>query len=478
MSKNGETTDDFAAMLAAYDVKEKVKLHAGQRISGKVIHISKENVFVQLSGSQEGVLPRAEITDQSGHQAVALGDTIDAIVVSLEAGIVLSKHLSRDNSSVEMLEQARDNGIAVEGTVTGVNKGGLEVTVGNTRGFCPMGQADIGFVENPEKFIGQTLQFMVREVKERGRNVVLSRRALMEAERAEKAAALRGKLAVGQRHTGVVSRIAKFGVFVDLGGIDGLIPMGELAHGRVENAEELLRTGESVLVEIRAIEADPKRPGEQRISLSRKAALDDPWKEYESQLVAGHSLEGRVVRLEPFGAFVELFPGVQGLVHISEMSTKRVRHPSDVAKVGDTVTVRVVSTDANQRRIALSLKELRDNVASSSPAPARNAGAKVEGTVERIESYGVFVTLDNGGSALLPAAETGTPRGTDLSRAFPIGTRLALQVLSSDEKGRMRVSKTARERSDEASEVADYNRSQNKGSGFGTLGDLLSKRKR
>ena len=359
---------DFASMLASYDAGSSVRLQPGAKVRGKVFHISKENVFVAISASQEGVIPRAEMLDDTGRQTVALGDTIEVFVVSTQDGIVLSHKLGRDGGSIDMLEQARDSGMPVEGTVTAVNKGGLEVSIGTHRCFCPMGQVDIAFVEDPQRFMGQTLEFVVKEIKERGRNIVLSRRALLEAARHAKADKLRATLSVGQRLPATVSRIADFGVFVDLGGIDGLIPMSELSHQRVASAADLVDVGDTVEVVVRSMDPDPKRPGQLRISLSLKATQQDPWDAHAAALTIGSMVAGRVVKIESFGAFVELQPGLQGLVHISEMSFKRIRHPSDVVKVDETVDVRVLSVDTQQHRIALSLREGSSDSASSSGA--------------------------------------------------------------------------------------------------------------
>ena len=352
-------TDDFATMLADYDAPKtrRARLQEGDRVSGKVFHISPENVFISLSANQEGVISKEELTDSDGKQTVVVGDTVEAFVASLSNGILLTRRLSRDLGQGAMLEQALHSGIPVEGTVTGINKGGLEVTLGNTRAFCPIGQVGLGFVEDLQPFLGQTLTFLVKEVRERGRNVVLSRRALLAADRDAKVAQLKSQLAVGQRRQGVVTRIAPFGAFVDLGGIDGLIPLSEMAHQHVTHAEEVMAVGESVEVDILRIEDDPKKAGQLRIALSRKAALADPWTSHPETLKPGATLPGHVTRLEPFGAFVDLYDGIIGLVHISELSTKRIRHPQDVVKLGQEVTVRVLSVDIATRRIALSLRE-------------------------------------------------------------------------------------------------------------------------
>jgi small subunit ribosomal protein S1 len=471
--------EDFAAMLQDYGADRPLRLEVGQKVSGKVFHIGATHVFVSLSAAQEASMDKAELLESrqaaAGTQGAGepvglpqLGDTVEAYVVSTQEGVQLSCNLrAAAGGSKQMLIQAQEHGMPVEGTVTGVNKGGLDVSVGGARAFCPMGQVELHFVEAPESYIGKTLEFLVQSLKEGGRNVVLSRRALLQAQRAEKSAKLRDSLAVGQRLMGTVSRLATFGAFVDLGGMDGLIPMAEMGHGRVEQAGDVLRVGKTVEVEVVRMEPDAAKGG-LRIGLSRRATLDNPWVQHTAELQEGLMLQGKVVRMEPFGAFVALFDGIMGLIHISELSTKRLAHPSEVLELEQLVTVRVLSVDASAKRVALSLKE-----ATVGSGISTQAGVAVQGTVERIEKYGVFVTLPQGGSALLPASETGTPRGADLARAFPVGTQLDLDSLGADERGRMRVSLIARNQREERESVANYKKSAQASGSMSTFASLL-----
>ncbi len=475
---NPPESEDFGAMLEAFGNLESVRLNLGDKIDVKILHIAGSNVFCEISPTQEGVVPVEDLSDEDGKLQHAVGDSIALFVVGLRDGIELRQKIGKGNIDIGMLEAARESGMPVEGTVTGVNKGGLEIAIGGARGFCPIGQADIEFVDDPKVFVGQTLQFRVKKVEERGRNVVLNRRELLDEERQKQAAVTLAELEEGQRIDGVVTRVLNFGAFVDIGGIEGLIPVSELAWERVASAEGVINTGERVSVEVMRIEPDPKRPGRQRIGLSLKAAQPDPFFAHADALQEGSSLNGQVVRLEQYGAFVRLYPGVQGLIHISELAFERVRHPEDVLAVGDEVSVRVLGLDLEQRRVSLSLKAAVA-AAHYKEGDALAPGMAVEGKVNRIEHYGVFVTLAGGESALLPAAETGTARGTDLGRVFPIETELSLQVIAIDDQGRVKVSKTAREKSDERTVVEDYNTSQStSGKGFGTLGDLLAAKSR
>ncbi len=457
-----DTSDsgDFAAMLEAFEqAPTPSRLTPGMPVSGKIFHISKESVFVSLSQSQEGSMSRAECTNDDGELTVTVGDPIDAFVVSMEDGITLGRKLGRGSDGSAMLEEAREHGIPVDGTVTAVNKGGLEVTVVGGRAFCPMGQIAAGFVEDPQTLVGQTLTFLVREAGGRGRDVVLSRRALQERERASAQKKLLETLAVGQRLQGRVTRTAAFGAFVDIGGIEGLIPISEMAHAHVTDVSEICQANDMVEVEVRSIEPDPKRSGQLRIGLSRKSTQQDPWQAQAETLHEGAQLAGTVLRIEPFGAFVEVYPGITGLIHISEMSTMRVQHPKDLLSLKQSVTVRVLRFDSAARRLSLSLKDAAPAGASGDAARVV-AGSAVEGVVERIESYGIFLKLADGQVALLPAAESGTPPGHRPQTSFSLGQQRHRRDAHPRPARPLRVSKVAHERREEQDQVAQYHQKQ------------------
>lgn len=486
-----DMSGDFAAMLEAAGPVQMNHLRLGDEVQAKIIRIAGENTFLEVGVGQEAWMHSSELQDNDGNFTQEVGNTVRCFLVGNKDGMQLSRKLGRHGVDVGMLEEAARNQIPVEGKVTGVNKGGLEVEIGGGRGFCPIGQADINYIEDSKTFIGQTLFFLVKEVKENGKNVLLSRRALLEKERAEAKAETMKTLEVGAVVEGTVSRIAEFGVFVDLGGVDGMIPISELSWGHVKDAHEVVQDGQKVRVEILRIEPDAKRSGrtgqdEWRIGLSKKAVDQDPWDEHKGQLQVGASLEGKVTRLKDFGAFVELFVGVEGLVHISEISHERIQHPSEVISEDEAVTVTILDVNFDDKRVSLSLRGSRGK-GDAGDLGARSAGkndagaagiargARVKGTVDRIEKYGVFLALESGQNALLPAQETGTPRGTDLRRTFPLGTELDVLVIDVDDRGRIRVSKTALEQADERAQIEQYTQSQSKGGGggLGSLGDLL-----
>lgn len=466
-------SDDFAAMLAEFGGVERVRLQVGQAVHAKVIHLAGDHVFCEISRSQEAVLAAEEVRNAEGELTVQVGDELDLYVLALGDTIVLGKRLGKGGFDVAALEAARAAGLPIEGTVSAVNKGGLEVTVAGTRGFCPIGQADIEYVEDPATFIGKTLQFLVTEVREGGRNVVLNRRNLLQRERDANAKKALKEIAVGQKRTGTVQRVADFGAFVDIGGLEGLVPISEMSHSRVASTAEVVKVGDLVEVEVLRIEDDPKRPGKTRIALSMRAAAPDPFFAFAERAPIGQRIEGEVMRLEAFGAFVRLAPGLEGLVHISEMSDRRIGHPREVVEVGQTVGVRVLQIDRERRRIGLSLKDERQDA----PAGAGlRVGQDVSGVVDRHERYGVFVKLTSGEEALLPAAETGTERGTDLARALPKGTEVHAKVIGIDDRGRVKISKKALDDAEERATVAQFGTDNAAGKGLGTLGDLLAKK--
>lgn len=485
-----EEIGDFASMLAQTGPIDRVELRVGDKVRARCVHMGSDTAFFELSRTQEAQAPIGEFLDKDGVCSLKPGDRIDAFVTSLSDGIHLSTRLGKDMIDVGMLEQAKAAGMPVQGTVTGHNKGGIEVSLsGSARGFCPIGQVDVNFVDDPASLVGKTFEFLVREVKEGGRNVVLSRRALVERQKKEQGQKTMAKLATGVVVQGTVTRLQPFGAFVDLGGVDGLIPISELSWGRVKDPGDVLKVGDLVTVEVTKIEEDPKRPGQQRIGLSLKSTQEDPFIANAALLQPGQSLEGSVQKLETYGAFVELFPGVSGLVHVSEIADRRIAHPKDVLNVGERVKVRVLEVDGAARRVSLSLKEepsFADAVdasmggGASSKRSLYGRGARVAGVVERVEKYGAFVKLNatdgkEPATVFLPASESGTPKGTDLHKSLPVGTPVEMLIIDVDERGRLKGSRTALEKADERALFDQFktDKKAGSGSGLGTFGDLL-----
>jgi len=474
---------DFAALFAESGSQQKPgKLRVGQRVTARIAHLGGEVAFLDLGGKGEGIIDLRELRNDKGELVAQLGEPLEGFVLSVGEGNVVITRSVPKGAGREIVQAALDSKIPIEGVVTGQNKGGLEVDLGGLRGFVPTSQIDVRFVEDLAQFVGQKLKFRVTEL--RGGNAILSRRALLEEERAVQAKELRSRLEVGAQLDGVITSVRDFGAFVDLGGVEGLVHVSELSHTRVAHAQDAVKQGQKVKVQVLRIEKDEK--GQERIGLSLRALEQDPWDAARAQIKEGQRLNGKVMRLQPFGAFVELFPGVDGLVHVSALADRHIQHPREVVKEGETILVQVESIDDTSRRI--SLRKVSENEPETKPAaahekPAAAPGAKkvkvgdsVDATVDRCEAYGVFVFWD-GGKGLIPNSELGTPRGSDNKKTLPVGTKVKAQIVEIDERGRYRLSRTSAERAVEGSDYRDYQREMNRklapGKGFGTLGDLL-----
>jgi small subunit ribosomal protein S1 len=368
--------EDFAAMLAESErdtPKAKKRPRVGDQVTGKVISIGKDAVFVDVGGKAEGLLERSQVSDPEGKLLVKIGDVVEARVVA-DAGGALTLRVKLGGRGPEAraeLQQAQELGIPVEGTVTEVVKGGVSVDVAGVRGFCPASQIDVRFVDDLATYIGQKLVFRITRYEPR--NLVLSRRALLEEDNAKRAVETRKKIEPGAVLRGKVVGFKPFGAFIDLGGIEGMLHVSELGYARVEKPEDMLSLGQEVDVAVLKIEPGDK--GE-RISLSLKALASDPWRDLAATLVEGTRVKGKITRLQPFGAFVEIAPGVEGLVHISELGAgRRINHPKEVVAVAQEVEAVVLSIDHERHRIGLSIASSADGSAEDVAHAAQVAKA-------------------------------------------------------------------------------------------------------
>ncbi|HZS41947.1 MAG TPA: S1 RNA-binding domain-containing protein [Polyangia bacterium] len=369
---NDDEPEDFAALLAEYEQKSgpsrrKQGPQIGDLVRGAVVSIGADAVFVDLGGKADGVLELEELRDADGRVTVKVGDEIEARVVEIESGVHLKRVMGRGAEAAGELAQAFEHQIPVEGLVTGVNKGGVEVQVAGTRGFCPISQLDVRHVEDAGAYIGQRLQFRVTRL---GRDVVLSRRALLEEAAQGKAAETRARLEVGAIIKGTVTAIKDYGAFVDLGGLEGMLHVSQLGFARVEHPKDVLAVGQVIDVQVIKIEKsdDPRRP--EKIALSLKSLERDPWLDAIERFPEGAHIPGKVVRVETFGAIVELAAGVDGLVHVSELGAGRpLKHAREAVKLGQAVRVTVLAVDRERRRISLALADPGDD-----DAPPPTAG--------------------------------------------------------------------------------------------------------
>jgi len=478
-------SDDNKPDMGAMDFRmpESRRLEPGELVEGTVVLVGDKHIFLDVGGKSEASIDINEVLDKDGELSVEVGQKLEAYIVSVHPELVLSRALAKTQLNIRRIEDAKEMGIPVEGKVTGTNKGGLEVDLGGARGFCPISQVDLHYCEEPSVYVGQDLRFRVTEFKDDGRNIVLSRRALLEEEREQEAEETRAQLQEGAEFTGIVVTLQPYGAFVDIGGMQGLVHISEIAHGRIDHPNEVLKEGESVRVKVLRVEADPKKPDRLRVGLSIKALKGDPWEEMASSLSEGAEVEGTVVRLQPFGAFVQLSPGVDGLVHISELSDRRIAHPSEVVEAGQKVNVRVLKVDLGAKRISLSMREGGGGMGGGD----HSVGSVVEVTVNRIKPFGLLVNIKGGGPrnsrGLIPAEETGAGRQANLRKAFPEGSELKAMITNIEpESGKIRLSITAAKEQEEHGDFASFTGGSDKKGGnapgaapasLGTLGDLL-----
>jgi small subunit ribosomal protein S1 len=351
-----EENGDFASMLAESEKGETSEPKAGDQVTGKLIQIGDVDSFVDCGARSELPIATAELKDETGALKYEVGDEITAHVQGQGSDLRLTFAMDVRHGGLETLQQAYEDRTPLKGTVRETNKGGFAIDLGGRRAFCPYSQIDLYRVDNPEGFVGRELEFLIIELSPDGKNIVLSRRQLLEKRRDVEAAETRETLALGDEREGTVTRLVPFGAFVDIGGVEGLVHISQLAHARVDDPGQVLRTGESVQVKV--IEIQNLGQGRrERIGLSIKALQPDPWPLVAGKLEIGGEVEVRVTRLADFGAFCEIEPGVEGLIHISELANRRLFHPREVVAVDDHVSCKVLSVDLDRRRISLSLRQ-------------------------------------------------------------------------------------------------------------------------
>lgn len=457
------------------------RLRVGETVEGVVSHVGQESVFVSLDGKTQGYFDVVDVAGPDGKPTLAVGDAVKAVIVALDAKsgqIRLATRLGKD-AGVEQLRAALESKLPVEGKVVGVNKGGVSVEVGGVRGFCPMSQLDARFVNDASVYLMQTLQFLVTDIKG-DREVVLSRRALLEREAAEGRKDALTRFAVGTRHTGRVSQLREFGAFVELDkGIEGLVPLRELSHARGAKPEDIVQLGDVVEVEVIEAKLEAREKGGERIklTLSFKRIAADPWDGVDAVVPIGRVLAGRVVRLAEFGAFVSLGSGIDGLLHLSEVSGK-AKTAADVLAVGQDVRVVAKSIDKAKKRIALVLADEASEVGASFEQKSAPVGGVVKAKVEKVETFGVFVQVEGikgrAGRGLIPNAELGVAQGVDIRKTFPEGRELTAKVLEGGAK--MRLSIRAAVADAERADFDSFKAQESAGAKMGTLGDLLAKK--
>jgi small subunit ribosomal protein S1 len=428
--------EDFGALLEAYggDIGESVLV--GDKINGKIIAIGSETVFVDTGTKIDGVVDKKELLDDNGQLPYGVGDRLELFVIAAdESEIRLSRALS-GIGGLQLLTDAFRNRIPVEGRVTETCKGGFRVAVMQRTAFCPISQIDVKYVDTPENYVGETLLFNITQFEDKGRNIVLSRRKLLESEQKKAREAFFTTLTTGTVLTGTVTRLMPYGAFVELiPGLEGMVHISELSWSRVEKPEEATRPGDRVQVKVLSIDAQ-EGTAREKIALSVKQVTGDPWEDVVDRFQSGDIIKGKVTRCAPFGAFIEIAPGIEGLVHISEMSfVKRVQKPSDIVTAGEPVTVMVKKVDGENRRISLSIRDTEDDPWAEVPE-RYPVGRSVTGVIEKKEKFGCFVALEPGITGLLPKSKIGQATDPKAYDNIKTGGSITVVIDSVDSQNR------------------------------------------
>lgn len=357
-----EISDESFEQMMAESFKPVRSIEIGDEAEATVIGFDNEYVFLDMGTRLDGVLKRSDLSEGE-NQKLAEGQTFNVYVTGKRKGTWqcstrlgggdTSGEDTQKNATLMMLGDAYNRNLPVEGKVTEVIKGGFKVQVKGLKAFCPISQIDRQYCENPEKYLNQTYIFVITRLEEGDDNIVLSRREYLVHEAKKQAEAFWEKIEEGRVYEGTVTSIRDFGVFVNVNGIDGLLHISEISYERIEDPNQVLKVGQTLKVAVKNIDRDRRK-----IALSLKSMMDDPWDAAVEKLSSGKEFQGKVVRLKTFGAFVRLFPGVEGLVHISRLGTnRRHQHPKEVLKIGDIVTVQVLEIDEANRRISLTMEK-------------------------------------------------------------------------------------------------------------------------
>lgn len=462
--------EDFATLFEASNRADQGSVGRDNKIRGNIVSIGDEWVFIDIGGKSEGAISKEELLNPNREFTLKVGDPITAYVIAQRDGDVLLSVKMTQAASEDAMRGAYASGAPVEGLVTEERKGGYSVTVFGQPAFCPYSQMDRFSGGLPDDYVGKKFFFRITEFSERGRNIVLSRKDALEEERQKKIEELKQTLHEGEIVRGVVRKLAPFGAFVDIGGPEGLIPMSELAWSRTESVSDVLSVGDEVAVKIMGLDWEKSR-----IGLSLKQVQDNPWDSVSHRFFESFETTGMVTRLANFGAFVELEPGIEGLVHISNFGMgRRINHPREVLNPGDSVKVRVISVNQDEKRLGLELMRDVESVSSDEEPQEVTEGTVVTGEIQSIKDYGLFVNLPSGKTGLLRTAEIADLSVRELRKKYPVGAAITVKVISVDpETKKIALSLKALEETDERNQVQDYLKSGRAKKSFGTFGELL-----
>src|SRR5512140_532024 len=425
--------EDFQSMLAAYEGKTQ-SFSEGEVIKGRVIAVTGGGVIVDVGFKSEGIIPIEQFTDEQGKVSVKMGDEVDVFLEQTEDShgyVVLSREKAERMKIWDEIERAYRDGSVVKGRVIERIKGGLAVDIG-VRAFLPGSQIDLRPVRNLDSLRGEEFEMRVIKVNKKRGNIVLSRKAVLEESMKEEKAKTMEILEDGKVMEGVVKNITDYGAFIDLGGVDGLLHITDMSWGRVNHPSELFAVGDKLKVKVIKF---TKEDG--RVSLGFKQLSDDPWLHADQRYPKNMRVQGKVVSLTDYGAFVELEPGIEGLIHISEMTwNKRVKHPSKIVSVGSQVDVVVLDIDIDARRISLGLKQTEPNpwdVIETRYAP----GTVISGKVRNVTDFGAFIEVEEGIDGLVHVSDMSwTKRIKHPSEVLKKGDDVQAIITSIDQENR------------------------------------------
>jgi small subunit ribosomal protein S1 len=421
-----ENFDNYEKLLDQYGAR---RFAEGEVMKGTVLKITDTDVIVDIGYKSEGVIPVAQFIDVGGHVTIAVGDVIDVLLEDTEDGdghIVLSKEKAEKVRVWEEVEKAYNENTIIRGRVIERIKGGLSVDIG-IRAFLPGSQIDVRPVKNLDSLKGKEIECRVIKFNRKRGNIVLSRKVVLETEHARKKAYTLEALQEGAEVQGTVKNITDYGVFIDLGGIDGLLHVTDLSWGRVNHPSELFKVGDEINVKILKYDRE-----KERVSLGFKQLTPDPWSLVRQVYPSGARVVGKVVNLTDYGAFVELEPGVEGLIHVSEMSwSKRVKHPSKLLQVGQDVEALVLEVDMDNRRISLGLKQTEPDPWTTL-AERYAIGSVIGGRVRNLTDFGAFIEVEEGIDGLVHVSDISTRRIKHPSEVLKKGERVEAVILNID----------------------------------------------
>jgi len=425
-------TESFAALFEESELN--LNVEKGAVIQGVVVSIDSDWVTVDTGLKSEGVVDRAEFLNEQRELEVQVGDTVDVVVEALDNGMgqtVLSREKAKRAETWTKLEKIFEDGEIVTGVISGKVKGGFTVDIGPVRAFLPGALVDTRPIRDTTHLEGKELEFKVIKLDAKRNNVVVSRRAVMEAESSADREALLAQLEEGQTVTGTIKNLTDYGAFVDLGGIDGLLHITDMAWKRIKHPSEVVEVGQEVTVKV--LKFDRER---NRVSLGLKQLGEDPWLAIMNRYPKGSIVKARVTNLTDYGCFAEIAEGVEGLVHVSEMDhTNKNIHPSKVVQIGDEVDVMVLEVDEERRRISLGIKQTRANPWEEF-AKAHDKGEKVSGTIKSITDFGIFIGLPGGIDGLVHLSDISwNEQGEDAIRRYKKGDTVEAVILSVDAEG-------------------------------------------